>query len=230
MKVTPMLFTTDLVCALLDGRKVQTRRPIKINCVEKHPQDERLLIAKIGKKQYWFNSQPDHPHNILRACPYGTAGDLIYVRETWASHFIWAGVKPSEIYHSDGKSCLFYKADGGITCGCNEGQKEKAWRPSIHMPRWASRLTLKITNVRVERVQDISEEDAVAEGMPTTEEAKEMAIKAGMSWYQHPSVWFRSAWNHLYSNWNDNPWVWVIEFEVIHQNVDAYLAKLEQVT
>lgn len=96
------------------------------------------------------------------------------------------------------------------------------------MPRAASRLTLKVTDVRIERVQDITEEQAIKEGMPTDEECQRMAIESGLGWYQKPDIWFKNLWDSIYGNWHQNPYVWVIEFEVIHQNVDKYLESVKE--
>jgi hypothetical protein len=111
------------------------------------------------------------------------------------------------------------------------------WKPSIHMPRWASRLTLKITDVRVERVQDISEEDALAEGIDRTDNNfgngvaycdYQMKRKNDTSdWFNSPVDSFQSLWDSINNNWNDNPWVWVIQFEVIKQNVDEVMEAIK---
>ena len=126
--------------------------------------------------------------------------------------------------------CL-YRADGSFKQLLGEDYQDGRWTPSIHMPRWASRLTLKITNVRVERVQDISEEDAKDEGIFFTDYGigKYAGQRPGWSHKKNDhqdqclgsAKWgFASLWESIYNNWNDNPWVWIYNFKVIQANVD----------
>ncbi len=132
----------------------------------------------VGDPGIPFRTEDADPKGIIQ-CPYGKPGDQLWVRETWA---------PNEGDVLAGKA--FYRADNNTIV--------ERWRPSIHMPRWASRITLEITKVRVERLQDISEEDAKAEGSAYRTE-------------------FRDIWRSIYGDgsWAHNPWVWVIEFRRI---------------
>ncbi len=136
-----------------------------------------------------FDPAPD-----VRACPYGAPGDLLWVRET---HY----VESSGYVDGSGRRIL-YRADG---------EAPTTWTPSIHMPRWASRLTLRITDVRVERLQEISADDCRAEGHPTDwsrSPAPEVHDDAARDWY-------RDLWDSINGSgaWDANPWVWVVEFE-----------------
>ncbi|MCG6364204.1 hypothetical protein, partial [Vibrio fluvialis] len=107
------------------------------------------------------------------------------------------------------------------------------WKPSIHMPRTASRLTLKVTDVRIERVQDITEEQCWKEGIEHIDgqfdihQLSEMA-KTFDGTFEDAKALFACLWDSIYQNWNQNPYVWVIEFEVIHQNVDKYLESVKE--
>ncbi len=195
MKARPILFSTPMVLALLEGRKTQTRRIIK-------PQP----IVKENNWQFYPKSPFSRagvniPLNISDMSPYGKVGDLLWVRET-ASFWIKDG-KPEKIMN--------YRADYIPNIEeINAPRWEKQeWRPSIHMPRWASRLTLEITAVRVERLLDITQRDAVAEGIKPLQGN---AIRG-----------FCDLWKSINgeSSWATNPWVWVIEFKVHHENVDS---------
>ncbi|EPX4144439.1 hypothetical protein ACW0FS_004117 [Vibrio vulnificus] len=214
MKTIPMIFNDDMVKAIVSGRKTVTRRPAKGVTYS-----ERMGFIFNGYAHGIGSDHRQTMNNIIKrpvkaGCPVNT-GDLIYVRETWAN----AGANAPEL--------TLYRANypehvpahyENVPC-----LSDIKWTPSIHMPRWASRLTLKVTDVRIERVQEITEEQAIFEGMPTNEECQRMAVEAGLSWYQKPVTWFKNLWDSIYNDWNNNPYVWVIEFEVIHQNVDTYL-------
>lgn len=175
-----------MVRAILDGTKTQTRRIMK-------PQMVFGLIA--GQFNGWYMPTsktggviwPNGKDRILSMCPYGHPGEHLWVRETWAMF-------QDSIPH--------YKATG-------QAPKDGKWRPSIHMPRWASRITLEITGVRVERLQDISEADAIAEGVgflrhvPDVDEtltAKQL---------------YECLWESINGpgSWESNPWVWVVSFK-----------------
>ncbi|KPB64282.1 Uncharacterized protein AC510_3513 [Pseudomonas amygdali pv. myricae] len=136
-------------------------------------------------------------------CPYGKVGDRLWVRESWQADAQVNDVAPRELSHGEP---LHYPADGALRqTGCSMITPGKT-RPSIHMPRWVSRILLEITDVRVERLQDISEEQAKAEGpiWPVAEHLE-------MAW----RVQFRTLWKSINGaeNWKANPWVWVVEFK-----------------
>lgn len=199
MNVKPILFSAPMICALLDGRKTQTRRIMKPQPIE---------ISGLGKRIY-----PDEDWKLswgeLRAghedCQYGKVGDLLWVRETYNN------------------TCgeLLYKADN-VILGCAK------WKPSIYMPRHISRLTLKITGIRVEKLHSISERDAIAEGLINTCDHTFPKWTAGDGFPEHfefPIGAYKDLWQSINGDgsWDLNPWVWVLEFEVIEQNIDEYL-------
>lgn len=144
MKELPILFNSDMIRAILDGRKTQTRRPVA----------PILPCTILGKSthchdgRYWFFPTHDNQYpKEVRYCPYGQPGDRLWVRETFAT---WS--------NGEGESGIDYHA----TPTCND--VDRGWKPSIHMPRWASRIQLENLVIRAERLQEITEEDAIAEG------------------------------------------------------------------
>lgn len=189
----PIIFSGAMVRAILDGRKTQTRRIVK------------GPIGFIGGRGQeadpecwgWFFDGPEHNgymvvarrlnerHNhglVSIRCPYGDAGDELYVRETWSR--LDARFRPNEP--------VAYRADGE-----REGQAGFwGWKPSIHMPTWASRIRLRVTGVRVERLNAITDADAKAEGFASRDS-------------------FILTWCELYGldAWEQNPWVWVVSFD-----------------
>jgi hypothetical protein len=185
MNEKPILFSGEMVRAILDGRKTQTRRVMK-------PQP-RQLENHIAIK------------NRKRHCPYGKPGDLLWVRETWASHEYMDDTRPSDFTKSAQMLPLWYRANNQMY-NFNQGK----WRPSIFMPRWASRITLRVTDVRVERVQDISEADARAEGVL---KAGGASLSLYAARHHFSQLWDRINAKRGYG-WDINPWVWVVEFEL----------------
>lgn len=181
MNERPILFNTEMVRAILDGRKTQTRRAIRF------PEGTTGHLPPSGARDYIY-----WPGGIKRT-PY-KPGDILWVRETW-KNYTTGTAGPGLI---DG---YLYKADEPQdTTGM---MVEGHWHPSIHMPKNAARIWLKVTGVRVERVQSITRKDAAAEGCPT-----EFVFET--------TDWFRNVWDSISdakTNWYANPWVWVIEFE-----------------
>ena len=192
-----------MVRAILDGRKTQTRRDghglasftTRGEFVKMCRRDDGVWVA------VFRDSIPDDPAPIEVRSPYGGPGDRLWVRETWAP----AGysVLPT-----------LYRADGD-----EQPTLDGRWRPSIHMPRWASRITLEVTGVRVERLQAITEADAVAEGL----ENHGGGELADAWWPEHdglaqagatPREGFRVLWEAINGpgSWAANPWVWVVSF------------------
>lgn len=202
MKARPILFNTDMVKAILSGQKTQTRREIK-----PHP----FAMPECNEETWEFEVYAGDELSGSLRCPFGQPGDLLYVRETFRvfdSSAECACYDHCVCSRHNGKPMYF--ADGFCT------KDDYKWNPSIHMPRWASRLTLEITDVRVERLQDIDRGDCMAEGCPFPN----MAVN-------DPIGWFSGLWDSIYSNWDANPWVWVVEFKVHHCNVDALLRERE---
>jgi len=218
MKERAIIFNAEMVRAVLEGRKTQTRRIMKVQ-PESAEFESRFIIystkpSEIGK---WCWAEPgvfvNPRRSALFSCPFGAVGDRLWVRETWA-----------DVNH-EGCPAVAYRADGEVR-DLNEDDGEEndhnlekylfanwypdlisgtegRWTPSIHMPRWASRITLEITGVRVERLQDISEADCAAEGLGSP----------FLRDYKKPK--FAALWQSIYGeeSWQANPWVWVIEFK-----------------
>lgn len=214
----PILFSAPMVRAILDGRKTQTRRVIK-------PQPEPTFTIKPChfSPTCWAYAEDEHFHKPDGCtckpvkCPYGTAGSRLWVRETWLElrehhdHFSGSRRKLVTVNGKPKINSIEYLAD---TDGSEETERCRIelgykWKPSIHMPRWASRITLEITDVRVERLQDISPDDAVSEGIG------EWAKEHNLSLY--PTTAFLRLWNKINGDgsWESNPWVWVVKFKRI---------------
>ena len=187
MPEKPILFNTDMVRAILDGRKTQTRRVIK----------------PVAMGLRYGNGMP------ARVSQY-QPGDILYVRETWAiSRRILLNVDPDSgarhwsSWSENNPKRYLYRA--GYTLMDDPGPVR--WHPSIHMPKEAARIFLKVTNVRAERIRSITEKDAIAEGCPI--DVCDLCTATD---------WFCLTWNDIAdesTNWNANPWVWVYEFERI---------------
>lgn len=194
MKSRPIILRGGEVRTIIDGRKTQLRRPIK-------PQP--ILTGFTGPHWPEHTRKPWMPIGGVNQdqwkCPYGQPGDRLWVRETWAN-----------IRHMGFDEDLFplgaaHKADckSGESLEIAEGYGVN-WRPSIHMPRWASRITLEIVRIRVERVQDITNEDCWHEGMSDETNPQ---LKANRKWFSE--LWEET---HGKEAWTSNPWVWVVEF------------------
>ncbi len=228
MKARPILFSAPMVRAMLDVRKTQTRRAIKL---------PRWAEEVNEDNEFELDGEPEWPHAIARKtgclsaieCPYGEPGDLLWVRETFQPIFANGFDQDSDPYPNY-KTGFGYKvnyvADNG-RIEWMDGDDEITARcsPAIHMPRWASRLTLRITEVRVQRLQEISEDDAGSEGCPIPfEKRRQYADRNDTA-----VAWFCGLWNTINGpdSWDANPWVWALSFEVIKANVDDVL-KLEQ--
>lgn len=233
MKERGMIFNGEMVRAILDGRKTQTRRPIKW----KQTRFTEIGEREDGSKWPW-SEDAEHTCDFWHPCPFGAVGDRIWVRETWATlgnedgcYVDWEDNlckgderSAARIYRA---SCEQRPGDYGLWSipddaywkpHTKEHKFEGAWRPSIHMPRWASRILLEITDVRVERLNAISEEDATAEGVPP----------AGSLLPDYPGTFltpkgdfatakvaFQRLWESIYGeeSWKANGWVWVISFK-----------------
>lgn len=216
----PILFNSEMVRAILAGRKVQTRRPVQWKPREAginlnfsgysvgmyntaNPESGYVLCMRNGAGRWADKTYPAH-------CPYGRPGDRLWVRETWAlvprtayaaSVGVQQTIRPDDPYHHD---AAVYRAGWDRTA-------PGRWRPSIHMPRWASRIMLEITGIRVERVNEITPADAVAEGV-------------GAEWDEAhegngPRDRYRALWDSLNAArgypFDGGAFVWVIEFRRI---------------
>ncbi|HBM2806306.1 hypothetical protein M7982_23720 [Enterobacter hormaechei subsp. xiangfangensis] len=192
-----MIFNGEMVRAILDGRKTQTRRVMK-------PQPDEDGLAKVINGPWVDTSE-----RIYR-CPFGVPGDRIWVRETWAE--AGASAPDLKLYRAN------YPAHVPTHYENVPPAEDVRWTPSIHMPRWASRILLEITDVRVEQLKSISEEEARSEGVAQLREGFWKHYQPG--WAQHQLSArgsFATLWESIYGfgEWDRNPWVWIIEFKRI---------------
>lgn len=220
MKERPILFSGAMARALLDGSKTQTRRVVK----PKRVPDGNWMVETRGNRHELTHWDNDTAETELIDCPYGQPGDRLWVRETWRgivkTSAPWDDCTTYDVAHyvPDEDECrrLEYAA--------TFGEGAKGWRPSIHMPRWASRITLEITEVRVERLQDISEADAMAEGITYGPTCDTEGRSGGFHWdrtrededtYPTAAQAYRQLWMGINGpgSWDANPWVWVVEFK-----------------
>ncbi|HBU5944322.1 TPA: hypothetical protein ACY3LZ_005082 [Citrobacter freundii] len=197
-----MIFNSEMVRAILDGRKTQTRRIIKLS------HERGMLNPVIKGRNGEITSVSCRLAPLL--CPYGQPGDRIWVRETfngfWLDDDVIQEIKDGVSLASE---LCDYKAD------YSDGSKPaEGWTPSIHMPRWASRILLEITDVRVERLNAISQADAIAEGAPPSHPSID-CVSQEYGFPDFSRSWFGQTWQHIYGeeSWQANPWVWVIEFK-----------------
>ncbi|HHQ5720040.1 TPA: morphogenetic protein [Klebsiella variicola subsp. variicola] len=205
-----MIFNAEMVRAILDGRKTQTRRPVKF------PVHDKNLGCELAGNELAGELSAG---NYLNSA-FGKPGDRIWVRETFQGPLFDYDLMDSYckdptpfekpefcVYKADGVPAPeFYDADDELHC---------CWRPSIHMPRWASRILLEITDVRVERLNAISQEDAQAEGMELTGWRPTYSDPDSGGEVMTPYDNFAELWSSIYGDesWKANPWVWVISFK-----------------
>jgi len=205
MKERPILMSAAMVRAILEGRKTQTRQVIPVQ-----PSQADMKIARVTEgprdrvgKLFWAMDRGQGWDNEYFSCQYGQPGDRLWVRETWAARPEQDNLPPSECDDTG----IWWRASLSAVPAGYEACHGK-WRPSIHMPRWASRITLEITGVRVERLQDITNNDALEEGTPDLR-----TIENG--WDMRRC--FQELWEQINGagSWSKNPWVWVIEFKKV---------------
>ncbi|ENZ8440954.1 hypothetical protein ACHA9J_005035 [Klebsiella oxytoca] len=223
MKERGMIFNAEMVRAILDGRKTQTRRPVKF------PVHDKNLGCELAGNELAGELSAG---NYLNSA-FGKPGDRIWVRETWGvvSHELdedgriqpWTPNRPATAIHEmpfgNGyySGHAIYAADGDFTWGDDDGYEDgrSCWKPSIHMPKAASRILLEITDVRVERLNSISQEDAQAEGMELTgwRPTYSDPDSGGEAWTPYDN--FAQLWESIYGeeSWKANGWVWVISFK-----------------
>ena len=245
MKARPILFSGPMVQALLTGRKSQTRRVVK--------QQPPANVTHVGylmrsdnhpMTPHWQAHWMAGPEDIdgaefvgdFFACPYGEPGDLLYVRETW-----------QQVYDTDGRGKEYSAIQPSgprvpnlerIIYRATDDRDDPAgplfpWRPAIHMPRYASRLTLRITGIRIERLQAISEADAIAEGiehnaaLDPVGPCKWRVYTQPHTGTDRPEYSYETLWESINGtgSWAANPWCWAIGFEVIQENVDQVEAQ-----
>lgn len=224
IKERPILFNGDMVRAILTGTKTQTRRIVK-------PRNGGAIIGSGG------HGIAIESHGVIDdcmdvktvPCPYGNLGDQLWVRETWGvvSHEFdengvitdWKPNRPAAPIHEMpfGRGYysghVIYAADGSFEWIDDYGDEKKCWKPSIHMPRKASRIQLEITGIRVERLNDCSEDDAKAEGVIVRDIIYADEPKTDYSYIDQYKVLWESI--NGAGSWAVNPWVWVVEFKVV---------------
>lgn len=212
-RVLPILFNTEMVRAIMDGRKTATRRALKYP-FEVHPNG---FITKPKGNERLYPYEP--PYQL---------GDILYVRETWAFLPCMDCTREGT---DCGRTCVTYEDRDSVSDGCfvyradHPHPEHVSWSPSIHMPKAASRIRLKVKDVRVERLQEMKIEDIRKEGMHLTitpDECKSQYDKIGaIHFYQEARKEFLKLWDFITIKksdlvrygWDANPWVWVIEFE-----------------
>lgn len=206
MNAQPMMLNTQMINALIAGKKTTIRHPVPEWQLPSLTHDGERYICVAQRHPRWgfgfFGKTPDEAIQQLSKgslCPLGHRNDYLYARETLVV---------------DEQRKLSYLSDGMPVDGRPEGwfyrNPEYVGKiPSIHAPKWSNRLTLKITSARVEKVKDITPEQALAEGFASRME-------------------FAKSWNSLYKNWNSNPYVWAISFEVIYSNIETAIANQKE--
>ncbi|MDI9249038.1 hypothetical protein QMZ25_10605 [Stenotrophomonas sp. RS-48] len=217
-KERPILFNGAMVRAILAGQKTQTRRAVKvppafdfIGGAGDDQHDPRNWGAEDENALWWALAAGPDTDRVL-ACPFGKPGDRLWVRETWAQP---TSLDPGPtVYRADYPAC--------VPAGFEDvpPAEEIRWRPSIHMPRGACRLVLEITDVRVERLQEISEADAIAEGadvhvLPDIRLPRTHPRAGRPMVYADCREIFADLWDSTGGDWNSNPWVWAITFKRI---------------
>lgn len=210
MRELPILFNADMVRAVLEGSKTQTRRMLS-------PRQLEMIdtAASIGE---CYPLESGHRHANSQGyyrewCPFGKVGDRLWVRETFRVHSRATDVA-TLVYKASEQQSWTQQTHRVPIENCNKPPVIDKWTPSIHMPRWASRITLEITGVRVERLQDISRIDAIAEGGPQSHPSID-AVSQDYGFPDFSRSWFGQTWWSIYGeeSWQANPWVWVIEFQ-----------------
>lgn len=264
MKERPILFSKPMVCAIREGRKTQTRRAMKPQPVKKGSFWE---WAGAGWSMDVGPIYPVPGHSLSVRCPYGQPGDRLWVRESWrigawdenegalcidyrdGPRKEWVALPDGEEFERYWIQCSEELDDKGIKTDADgnykwePGQSPLRWRPSIHMPRWASRILLEIVSVRVERLNQISREDAIAEGitsrpncfgfngqhdgwsadwsrvgLPSKFATQDNTLCESDISLSSPQLAFQNLWETIngHDSWDANPWVWVVEFKVVH--------------
>lgn len=220
-KEHPILFSTAMVEALLDGRKTLTRRVVKSEKVDIFTEDIKFGYTTFTPEQHisvrgkWYDNGEARYGESFVKCPYGQPGDTLYVRETW-QHTRWA----LNMSLTDENSGYIYKAsENGRDWEQND--ENWKWKPGIHLPKEGSRIWLEITDVRVERLQDISKEDAKAEGLYREWDGSHYWFRdyGGLSGLLKDAVRsFKSLWDKINGEkhpWDSNPWLWCVSFNVL---------------
>jgi hypothetical protein len=232
MKERPILFSAPMVRAILAGTKTQTRRAVKPSPEWTEPGTAWKFSEDGHSGPGWYAYNEDYPEEgaLFYRCPYGQPGDLLWVREAW-QYYNWT---------DEGEPCIRYSADNATAWPeagteawadklvdvweilsrednytIDNCARDRRWRPSIHMPRWASRITLEVVSVRVERLADISKDDAMAEGIVLQPDGGFGLADSTHYNFSDPTDSYCSLWESINGDgsWLSNPWVWAVEFK-----------------
>lgn len=218
LKERPIIMSAESVRAILEGHKTQTSRVIK----PRYKQDEYgfNVVSRPATGERWVEKTDEDGGDFedgtrIVPCPYGNIGERLWLKETWG-----VGCRPDP--YSGWVDGIEYKADEAYLDDIEslplrviddqdlDKYQRAGWNSPMFMPRWASRITLEITDIRVERVQDITPEDAIAEGMPIPYVSRDE---------YEPISMYRELWQKLNAkrgySWESNPWVWVVSFRVV---------------
>jgi hypothetical protein len=213
MKERPILFSGAMVRAILSGAKTQTRRIVKPQPTKTSGTHRGYPLPLMANDWAWphprtsaattISNRPNGPLGWEIHCPYGQPGDRLWVREAWSIDPHPGPNYSGGLRSPDGGEVMYRATDGW----------HGPWRPSIHMPHWASRLTLEITGVRVERLKEIGAADAMEEGVAVHADHYNKPIGHPCS----PVMAYRDLWEYINGpgSWDANPWVWVVEFRRI---------------
>jgi hypothetical protein len=222
MRERGILFSEPMVLALLAGKKTQTRRMVGGDVVFGPKEYYRSPAGKAWRQDFF--PLETAANGALKFCPYGVPGDRLWVRETWAAE---------ELDRERKRIGIQYKATPAPKCRSGHyvdrpsdfelkrpvhgaiGNEDGCWRPGIHMFRWAARLVLEITEVRVQRLQEISKTDALAEGVP---------LNIPVELCSDPVAEFRELWDLINEDrcpWTSNPWLWCVSFKLVESSKAA---------
>lgn len=227
MKERPILFSSTMVRAILEGRKTMTRRVVKpqpdLSILKESYRDLEFEFRRMPvlgpthvPHEWGFCAKYDKPNCVPiygYKCPYGTIGDRLWVKEAWCREVDLITSLPLDgaaLYAATEDRHVIMDDGDGFAVINKDGTERSAWRSPIFMPRWASRITLEITDIRVERVRDISAQDCIAEGMhfSLNQDPCDMADQARNA--------FHALWDSINAKrgfgWDVNPWVWAISF------------------
>jgi hypothetical protein len=217
VKQTPLVFTSESICAILSGKKTQTRRVLRWQPLDVLPMRTPGEWVTLNVRD---DASPQNNKGGMIRCRFGVPGDQLWVRETWAlvspeqvGDARWYELRnnhPSRLHpdsnEMDGVAAVIYRTDWD---DFDFGKGYQGWRSSLFMPRWASRITLEVTDVRVQRVQDIRDADAQAEGVPKLYRTPKWLPNEARS--QFIDLW--GEINGKKHPWAENPYVWAITFK-----------------
>lgn len=218
MSERSIIFSAPMVRAILEGRKTQTRRVVRAPDIENADVWSRTP-DELGRWEWGMSADGGAVgHGGFVRCPYGAPGDTLWVRETWTREVnpMTSRLTGRFLYAATDECDMLDDGDGYAVTN-KDGSQRSPWKSPIHMPRAASRLTLRLTDVRVERLQEITDADAIAEGIGPF--ANNITVDCDT---ESPRRVFGGLWDSINGRthpWSSNPWVWVVSFERVEQVV-----------